>query len=257
MKRFSIGFCIVALLGLAGLYLWQAAVASAEKERLSRLLHEREREIEMGRAAQEDREKLQQEIDDCQMKLGRLRKILPEQLAVEEFLGRVQATAEDHGVSLHTADPRVVGFDFYEVADIGLELEGPPGAAAALIDEVRQWPRLVRVEGLAQDDGKSSVRLIVFASPDAKREFRFVPCKIRETRVWFPGLRGPVQELNEKVKETCAEVDTLADDVDMVNQLYEARAELEVLSSIAEELSSKHRAPTDTEQIAATGESIQ
>jgi len=226
-------------------FLWQAMVARDERDLLGRELDARERQVEKAKAATADAELVSQETEDYRASIRRMRKILPKNLGVHDFLLLVSKVANEQHVEVVSAEPRLVRGEFYDTAEIALELVGEQEATHAVLDRLRRGRRLVGAEGLDTEAGRTRVTLLLFASPYAEPKWGFTPCVLAPSRVWAPGLRGPLRALRTEVEATCAKAETMAGAVQKVNMLMGLREETLFLTELVEELVSHHPPPTE------------
>lgn len=242
---------IVGLLVLAtgGVYLWQASLADDERYALEVELDEREREIEMGRAAAANAEELASDLRTYEMELEWLRLNLPPVLGLEAFLEHARTVAAEHQVEVRAADPRLLRGELYDTARIKLELEGEPEAAAAVIGTLRRGSRIVGAEALEVSGRLTRVHLLLFSTQGAGAVDRFVPCAPLPSRVWAPGLRGSVTALRAEVEVACTEAEALAEHVQKVNALFRLREEVQFCVDLVDELVPLHRLTSTEDEL--------
>lgn len=244
------GGVLVAALGAVSL--WQGSLAGDERDLLGRELDERQRQIEKGRAARANREQLAEEIDNCQIELKRLARILPEALGVDAFLQKVNDLVPEHRVEVLVAEPRLVRRDFYDEAEIAIELEGDPADAAALIDQLRRSSRQVIAGEMEVEGRRTRVSLSIFGAAVSEVDPHFEVCELPTSRVVMPGLRGPVQAMRDELAVACAEAQAMAEEVEQVDRLESLRKAMLVKIQIINALESQNdRPPPTAEQLAA------
>jgi hypothetical protein len=135
------------------------------------------------------------------------------------------------------AAPRLVRKDFYEVAEISLDLKGEARDADDAIAEMLKGEPITVAEDLRQDAGHTKVRLLRYAVPIEQKPGRFQPCELTPSRVWFPGLKATIASRRAEAEETCKAVASMSEFVEQVNQFHVLRENLELLTIIAAELS--------------------
>jgi hypothetical protein len=149
---------------------------------------------------------------------------------------------------------RLVREDLYDTAKILLELRGDPGRAEEAILEMRRVGPIIGAEDLEHRGDITSVRLLRFAVPAAESPYRYQPCELEPSRVWFPGLRRNLTEMRIETERTCATVATMREYVDQVRELETLREELGFLTGICGELAAVYGVLSTPEETARVEE---
>ncbi len=108
-----------------------------------------EREVEKGRAAQRDLPKLEEEIQEREIELDRLRRILPTKRETDDLIKKLKQLTERGRFSLIRFRPgEFVDQDFYWEWPIDVVLDGTYHELGLLFDRLSRFSRIINVDKL-------------------------------------------------------------------------------------------------------------
>lgn len=137
----------VALFVVMHLYVFKDV--QTQIERLESSIDDLEREIEKGRAAKADLPRLEEDIRNFEIELGRLRRILPTKRETDNLIKRVKQLNEQGRFNLTRFTPgNFEDRGFFQAWPIQVGLDGTYHELGLLFDRLSRFPRIINVETL-------------------------------------------------------------------------------------------------------------
>jgi type IV pilus assembly protein PilO len=158
-KPWYVAAIVGAVLGIALFVVLHMYVFKDMKTEIAGLrttIDELEREIEKGRAAKADLPKLEEDIKNLELDLGRLRKILPTSRETDSLLKRLKQLTERGHFRLTRFTPGdFIDMDFYQEWPIRVELDGSYHELGLFFDRLSRFSRIINVDNLTISPQKS------------------------------------------------------------------------------------------------------
>jgi type IV pilus assembly protein PilO len=152
-KPWYVAVIVGVVLGIALFVVLQMYVfkdIQTECANLESSISDLEREIEKGLAAKRDLPKLEEDIKNLELDLGRLRRILPTKRETDSLLKKLkQLTERGHFRLIRFTPGDFVDQDFYQEWPIKVELDGTYHELGKFFDRLSRFSRIINVDNLA------------------------------------------------------------------------------------------------------------
>jgi type IV pilus assembly protein PilO len=144
------GAAVAVLFG--ALYWLKFGPMREEIERLKADLAGKQQQILEGQAAQQQLPAFRKEVQDLELELDKLLRILPARRKSADLLRRIRSLAEQGDLTLKRFTPgQLSDRDFYSEWPIEIEVEGGYHSLALFFDKIGRYSRIVNVENLNID----------------------------------------------------------------------------------------------------------
>ncbi len=152
-KPWYVAVIVGVVLGIALFVVLQMYVfkdIQTECANLESSISDLEREIEKGLAAKRDLPKLEEDIKNLELDLGRLRRILPTKRETDSLLKKLkQLTERGHFRLVRFTPGDFVDQDFYQEWPIKVELDGTYHELGKFFDRLSRFSRIINVDNLS------------------------------------------------------------------------------------------------------------
>ncbi len=139
--------------------------------------------------------------------MGIIEDQLPDTLETSKFVEMISQAAKSHSIAINNIKTSQSDFDFWQQADIMLEVSAEQVALNAWLEMITSGKRRVDSYTSTQENQNKKVTLILYAVPGLeKNPPRKVFCSTIEHTVWFRPFAARLEELQDELIEICREL---------------------------------------------------
>jgi len=140
---------LAGALFLGLMYLWQLKPMRLQIEGLEADLKAKQQQILKGRAAQQQLPEFRRQVQELELQLDKLLRILPVRRKTADLLRRLRSLAEQGDLTLKRFTPgQLTDRDFYSEWPIEVEVEGVYHNLALFFDKISHYSRIINIENL-------------------------------------------------------------------------------------------------------------
>jgi type IV pilus assembly protein PilO len=131
------------------MYLWQLKPKREQIAALEADLKAKQQQILKGRAAQQQLPEFRRQVQELQLQLDKLLRILPVRRKTADLLRRLRSLAEQGDLTLKRFTPgQLADKDFYSEWPIEVAVEGVYHNLALFFDKISHYSRIINIENL-------------------------------------------------------------------------------------------------------------
>jgi Tfp pilus assembly protein PilO len=174
-------------------------------------------------------------IDKVEKRLSALRLQIPSLLEPESFGRHVTTVAGELGITVRDVRIGVESRQFYNRAQLDIELSGGTRALETLVQRIQSEGRFVRCRVARSARNDYTVTVSIFSIPDAATTPRgdIEDCPHVESRVWLLPFRNHIHAMSTELETLCNERTAHLDRLNLLSELkkkmHRIRATEEVL----------------------------
>jgi Tfp pilus assembly protein PilO len=228
----------VTLVTSIGLGIQQYRAYSGEFKVLSSALHRVTLEIDRMNSLERKQAELAVLIDKVENRLSDLRLQIPSLLEPEGFGRHVTMVADELGIAVRDVRIDVESRQFYNRAQLDIELSGGTRALETLVQRIRSEGRFVRCRVARSARNDYTVTVSIFAIPDAATKFGggIEDCPHFESQVWLLPFRNHIHTMAAELAALCNERTVQLERLKQLSELKKKMHRIRVTEEVLREL---------------------